>query len=99
MSKLLERRSKAPPSIALQEVMLRHAQNGSVFEVAGAIRKGADPNYRNNAALEISVYMGHFKLTKYLLRVSKQYDKTKLLDIATRMQHTKLVALINKEGK
>jgi hypothetical protein len=99
VSKLLERRSKAPPSIALQEVMLRYAQNGSVVDVAGAIRKGADPDYKQGAALEISVYMGHFKLTKYLLRVSKQYDKQKLLDIAQRMQHTKLVALINKEAK
>ena len=54
-------------STALNDLMLRYAQDGQVNNVAGCLLKGANVDHQNGALLSIAIWQGSLRLLKLAL--------------------------------
>lgn len=75
---------------ALNELMIRYAQDGQLRNVATCLAKGADVNFNNGQLLLVATYLGKEKIVKLALRSGASLGLQEALEVAEKMGFTKL---------
>lgn len=80
---------------ALNELMIRYAQDGQVRNVAIMLAKGADVNFNNGQLLLVAAYLGKEKIAKLAMRANATAGLYEALKVATEMGHVKIAEDLN----
>lgn len=83
--------------MTINELMINYALTNNLKGVVKMLHQGANINYNDEQLLQVSVYLGNIKITKLCLRLGACKNIDKLIDTATELGHTKLVALMQQK--